>query len=48
MLMNSKFISEEQVLLDFLMNQDYEVESSESEGTLSYIKSLGDIAFNAK
>ena len=46
--MNSKFICEDDILISFLMNQDYEVESNESSGTLSYIKSLGDIAFNAK
>ena len=48
MLMNSKFISEDEVLINFLMDQDYEVESGQSEGTLNYIRSLGEIAFNTK
>lgn len=47
-LLNSKFISEDQILINFLTNQDFQIESGESMDTIGYIRSLGQIAFNAK
>lgn len=47
-LLNSKFICEDEILLRFLTDQDFEVESGEAGGTLNYLRSIGEIAFNAK
>lgn len=46
-LLNSRFISQDEILDKFLKDQDFEVEEKGEGVALGYLKSISSIAFNA-